>query len=648
MSDEVQPLTKFDSEGRASILNYNIPDSTSYRGQGYIDLNIDSDWFISESDGRRTFPEWVGDRYGIGSEEGGDSDLSDDQYRDYRRIREAIKNSEAFKRIKEDLEEKLAAENGTGGFPVSSPNDTVEAAAQEMAREINVKDPQTRRNSYAKPLMLRTMNMTSSSKDDQDEMAVMLQQMSSEEEPAFDPNLIGALQPQSMARDILNNKIPLLYTGFTEIPSYETIPAPQEKEPRLMLVEEYRVSTYLGDYGAGKTLKTFSLLPGEQTTISIKTFRHKEGLRKASKSILESKSQSAASSFENEVAKEQWNKAEYQRSKSYTKKRNGNLSNDTGAGFNLGVIKADFGSERSMSFSESESASTGMARTSFSKNTMNAVRESSSKASSKREVDVNTSQKTSTETEYSKTVERVIDNINKSRTLNFVFRQLNQEFITVFHLENVRVAYSDGTVDTDPSGYNIDGLHYREVPLWKLDELLSDVLEEEYRDKVKERIKNDLQNIIGYDRETYSIVEESEMDGKPYLHIDKGDPHELQDLRENSNNGNNNQNISVPGVILEVDRNTMRTDSVIVEALLGKGEALDSYKQAKHKADIRSEQLANEGKENRLKRKKLARELVKDGGEENVERYKDLFVTRHEESDIDIEHEPRSGNSNGN
>gem|GEM_PF-6136220 len=29
-----QPLMKFQSEGRASILNYNIPDSTSYSGQG--------------------------------------------------------------------------------------------------------------------------------------------------------------------------------------------------------------------------------------------------------------------------------------------------------------------------------------------------------------------------------------------------------------------------------------------------------------------------------------------------------------------------------------------------------------------------------------------------------------------------------------
>lgn len=637
MSDELQPLTKFESGGRASILNYNVPDSTSYSGQGYIDLNIDSDWFITESDDRQTFPDWIGDRYDIGSKEFDDISIEDDQYRDYRRIREAIKENKAFKRVKEDLEKKLDVEEGISGMPIVSSNDPIEMTALEMSRELNKKEPRDKGSIFATPLMLRTMKGTTTEKEEQDEIADMFQQISSEEEPAFDPTLIKSLQPQSMASDILNNKIPLIYTGFTGVPTYEPIPAPQEKEPRLMLVEEYSVSTYLGDYGAGRTLKTFSLLPGEETTINIKTFRQEKTKRKETQNILESKTKSAAKSFEKEISKEQWNKEEYQQSKAYTKKRNINSSTEGGVGINLGIVKADTGGERSRSASETSKGSSKLARSSFAKNTMNAVSESSSKASSKREVEVNTSQETTTETRREKSVDRVIENINLSRTLNFVFRQLNQEFITIFHLENVRVAYSDGTVDTDPSGKNIDGLNYREVPLWKLDELLSDVIEEEHRQDVKDHIKQELQNIIGYDGETYSIVEEDEIAGQPYLHIDKGEPHEYTDPRVDPDVEEDQQPIRVPGVILEVDRNTMRTDGVIVEALLGKGEALDAYSQGLQSAEVRSEQLKNAEKQARVKRQKLARKLVENGDEDEVERYNKLFGLDEEQFEVDLD-----------
>ena len=45
---------------------------------------------------------------------------------------------------------------------------------------------------------------------------------------------------------------------------------------RLILVESYRLSSYLGNYGAGRTLKTFSLLPGEKTKLSIKNYTKTE------------------------------------------------------------------------------------------------------------------------------------------------------------------------------------------------------------------------------------------------------------------------------------------------------------------------------------------------------------------------------------
>ena len=62
------------------------------------------------------------------------------------------------------------------------------------------------------------------------------------------------------------------------------------------------------------------------------------------------------------------------------------------------------------------------------------------------------------ETEEQTEIGREIENINVGRTLNFVFRQMNQEFITILHLVDVRVAYFNGDPD-----------YTREVTLPQLD-----------------------------------------------------------------------------------------------------------------------------------------------------------------------------------
>ena len=41
--------------------------------------------------------------------------------------------------------------------------------------------------------------------------------------------------------------------------------------PRFALVETWELRSYLGDYGLGRTLNTFSLLPGERVTITVET-----------------------------------------------------------------------------------------------------------------------------------------------------------------------------------------------------------------------------------------------------------------------------------------------------------------------------------------------------------------------------------------
>lgn len=60
-----------------------------------------------------------------------------------------------------------------------------------------------------------------------------------------------------------------------------------QPRPRLLLIEQYRLSSFLGQYGAGRTIKTFSLLPGEETKIFIRSYKATKDTALRATSILD-------------------------------------------------------------------------------------------------------------------------------------------------------------------------------------------------------------------------------------------------------------------------------------------------------------------------------------------------------------------------
>lgn len=640
MGNGSTPLAKFEQDGRASILNYQIPDATSYQGQGYIDLSIDAAWFSDGEGSGLTFPDWVRERYEVDLPNTAEIARSSDVRRRAELVREAVRQHEAIKRLRDQLESRLQqeADAGVPGLPSLNPGDPQERAVGELADTY-------RRAGVAPTSMPLSLRLSAggavtgaSAVDD-----VMRADAERDDGPTLDPDTVEALQPRQLANDVVDGRLPMLYRGFSGVPRREAIPMPATPQPRLMLVEEYRLSTYLGDYGAGRTVKTFSLLPGEDTNITIKTFRHEKTTRQESESVLESKSKSAAQSVETEIGREQWNKEEYEQSKSFTKKRNWNAKGNASVGFNIGIAKVDVGGGGGGGGSSTKKVSSNEVRQSFAKRTSNAVTESSSKASSKREVEVNESQKSTMETRFERAVERTIENINVSRTLNFVFRQLNQEFISIMHLVDVRVAYSDGTVSPDGSGLGTDGLHYREVPLWRLDELLADVIVPERRAQVKRQIKDELANVVDYRGDGHRVWTEetaagaSDDDDATYLRFDPGEPQEWTDPRLDPDVEPDQQPLRVPGIILDVTRNQLRTDGIVVEALLGKAEALDAYSQGLQAADVREQQVANERAQATVERERLAQAIIRDANENQSRLYARLFADEGDRVDVDVD-----------
>lgn len=364
-----------------------------------------------------------------------------------------------------------------------------------------------------------------------------------------------------------------------------TIPVPENPEPGLYLVETLKLTSFLGDYGAGRVVKTFSLLPGEMTKISVKTFRQRESTSKKSSSILDSVTTTSADDFQKSLQEEQSDQRKFQQSKEYY----ADVSAKAGWGWGSASVKAGV------------KGSTNAAREEAVKNISSATESHSTKASAKRDVEINTTFEITEKEGEETSIERQIENINLSRTLNFVFRQMNQEFLTFIHLVDLRIAYFDGKRESRI-----------EVPVSDLDTLLDQVVVAEKVGEVRALIMEQVRAIRDWEgtiidpTSTISIGQDDE-----YTQFNRK-------LVSSYVDPDSEATINIPGVLLSAEKYVMRTEGVIVESILGEGNALDDYARQlqeleveRKKQDVRAIELASD-------REALLMTLVQDGDEEKA------------------------------
>ena len=379
-------------------------------------------------------------------------------------------------------------------------------------------------------------------------------------------------------------------------------PIPTEPIPGIYLVETYRLSNFLGDYGAGKTIKTFSLLPGEKSRISITSYKNSTTTAAQASSIFDSYTEETADDFETAVQSENSDTESEEKTRSW--------SVEAEASGNWGVA--------SVSVEGGASGSTNSARESFASSTSAATEKHSQTASAQRDVEVNTSTSATTEEGEQSAIEREIENINVGRTLNFVFRQMNQEYISILHLVDVRVAFWNGYPDAK-----------MEVPLYDIDSLLEYcVPKPEDRARVR--------------RDTLFAIEQIK-DWRGEVHHDPADPGSgdnfVQLRRHAEANGKQSQylavnrektstfeGITVPGLILSVRKHVLRTDGVIVEALLGQAPALDLYSQQLQDEKVVEKERDNQRLALENDKLELALQIVRDADGDRAELYEKLFA----------------------
>lgn len=343
---------------------------------------------------------------------------------------------------------------------------------------------------------------------------------------------------------------------------------------------------------------------------------------KASSSVLDSYSEESAESFENSLSNEDSSKRNEAESSAW------HFDASLEGGFNIGIAKA----EMSASFGiKGESSS---AREDITKNTMNALNKHSQKASSKRDVQVNTSYENKQEAGEETSTERIIENINLSRTLNFVFRQMNQEFISILHLIDAKIAFTTGLPGS-----------YKESNISNMDSFLKEVLKNQgeqsiqlilseaedmsIRDFISKQVLEHLSFIIDYNDKPRSFVEkrtheydnhEGELKTVSYWRTLKTN----QDTYVNEATGTTKE---VLGIIVSASTNVMRTEGIIVDALLGQGDALDAYSHGLQDEAVRSKQIENEVREAEIAKMKLANEIIKNEDDAKAKLFEQIYPT---------------------
>lgn len=555
-----EPFIKLDDNGRASILNYNLPQSTSYNATAFLSLDIPETSFKN----RPTSTFWA-DLRAKSIEEITQLILQDINTKGTVGIFENIilidrPNVVFFNPVPttaielEDagkvLQEKIQRVQTPTEFLTDQPEVTVITTNPQPI-------PTTSGTSYGSTTNPIPTSTTSSFL------------------------IIRAFIPINYTAQMIKaGKRPVLYAdglGRTIRTNFVTVEDPKTEKPELMIALELKMSSYLGDYGAGKTIKTFSLLPGEKTSISIRTYQHDEITKVLAQNVLDSYSQSSAEDLQNSIQNEVNHTAIYSQSQTQTKTKNWKAGGSFG--LNLGVLKIGGGGGGGSSSTTSNSVNSAL-QTQVGM-LVGSTSHHVAKSDSLRQIEINSETSTTSISEYEETITRELENINKSRVLNFVFRQLLQEFFSITYVNDVSFIFYGGTENI------------KSCRLATLDDLLNEVLNEDAVENVKDMIYKQLCNIKDYEGNSQSIIEKVTETLNNCINP-SSTPETVEYVRVKKDLSQTYKDREVKGVILDVTHRILRTPSLIVDSLLGQGEALDCYNQKLQDAATYNSLLQND------------------------------------------------------
>ncbi|MCX4767669.1 hypothetical protein OG562_43305 [Streptomyces sp. NBC_01275] len=585
-------------EGRAARLNYDVPLPGAYSWDRLVGAQVPADWFV---DGARRLGRSLLELGVVTGDEG--RLVSVDR----------AKLAQLYRRLLPPTARpslRLVAEVGGVVEPLLDQDGP--GRRQGLQAEGRLVDPLPRRALVAEP-------------DDVD-----LQRIRTE---SFLDRLAereSAVRPEQGTAEIV---LPLPGIGQS-IRSVPVDPVAQAV-PRLALVETWELRSHLGDYGLGRTLQTFSLLPGERTTITVQTWRTEAATRDDATSIFDSSDTAAQSRFTNSVSTQTG--AAYQDQGGWAT----SVSTSASAGVNVGLWHADFDMEAGFAANHQEASRR------FSTSVSEAAFEHASQVNNSRRQSISSSSSTSTASGTATTVVRELSNTNLRRVLNFVFRELNQTYRTEVVLRDVKVAFCNGRQGSAEI-----------VPLPELGRLLRRHIKPEHQKEAARFILALCAQRVDADGAAVATVQVgTDPQGVAYqwkpaalkpdgtLEFD-GDPLASKvRWRFAPVDGTGRES---RGVVMHRDTVVLRTDNLVVEALLGQADALDPYGCALQALDLLDRQSQTRARDAETRRVTDALALVSaQKDDERVDAWQKIFPDEPEIEVVPVAAVANHDNHNG-
>lgn len=377
-----------------------------------------------------------------------------------------------------------------------------------------------------------------------------------------------------------------------QAPVTKYVARPPQPVPRIIVIEEYTTQSYLGNYGAGRVMKTFSLFPGERTTISVRTYKDRVTTRETSQNVLDSFSEASATALDTLMQEEQGDISSTSSTSggsgtsftTSTDTRNSQKSFGISGSLNLGFLSIGGGYGKSSG--DVSTSSGGMSSTYDYNNTASrlsnvntlssALNKHVQESNAARQLEVNTSTSDSTRTGEEQVTVRELQNVNLNGVLNLTFRNLLQEYTVITYLSNLKFAYTNGY----PESYTV-------VDLLNLPNMLKDIIDDTIPgniDNVLCKLLSPYCAVLNYEDNIKAFVEKFVISYQDCgLGITGCSPADetiyriKKDLEDTYSDGV--VDITVKGVILKVQKQTLQTSSLIADALLGRGDALDCFNQ---------------------------------------------------------------------
>lgn len=330
------------------------------------------------------------------------------------------------------------------------------------------------------------------------------------------------------------------------------------------------IASYGGELSQGNVIKTHSLFPGEKAVVSLETYSKELTSYALTSSVLDTTSSQAEEAFSSEVTGSSTDSQESTRSNAFSGKIE---------------AKATWGWG-----SAGGGASTSNSASSVSKrlvsNAEKALRSQATKVSNNRTVKVETSSTRTSEQTQRQSVVRTIENINVSKPLNFIFRQLTQNMLSLFTIRDLRITVHGSVSD---SGYV--------CTLEQLPDILKSHL---FTNPDINHVKKYYDLVLDASRD---IAYTDLLDGKKTEYIVKDDDIEDTDIprykvkiprgrtldkeylvkKRPSNSllmatiSGAQHEIIFDGILLDVSANIIKTEGVYVECFLSDNEGLDEY-----------------------------------------------------------------------